>query len=139
MDSLKKKLPFVEQHPSGLVLWDGTCGICTLGYNFINNIDSNNHLQLQTIQDYNNSTQRKDQSKSLDTISFNSIDGTEYIEARAIFEILKTLPGWWGAVGKVFSNRLMVSFFTPIYRLIAQYRHNLSYWLRLNSYYSYFG
>lgn len=112
-----------NKYIGGTVLWDGECGLCTITQRFLRNKDVHSNLRFEKLQKIKFSASK---NKSFDTLVYLSNDGRNYIEARAVFEILRGLPGFWGAVGEVLSNSIINSISSPFYRFIARYRFVIS-------------
>ena len=60
------------------------------------------------------------------TVVFIGKNAKKYREARAVFEILRLLPGFYGFTGRILSNRFFGFLFGPAYRLFARNRGLIS-------------
>ena len=66
---------------------------------------------------------RQEASKALIAITE---DGIQSRGARAVFEMMKLFPGFWGVAGKILSIPPLAWFAEPVYRLFARHRHKIS-------------
>lgn len=114
-----------------IILFDGDCGICNKSQIWIRNKDKYEKFDIYPFQIYDygkHGLKESDVIKSVYVIKNNKT----YNKSRAIFEILKELPGF-GILGKILSNKLFETIFNPIYILIAKNRAKISKMLGLTA------
>ncbi len=119
-----------------LVIFDGNCGFCTAASSELETLDKEDALKFVPFQDP--SVQRGlnlPKSNQLDYMFFVDQHGQIYKGAKAVFEAMKRLPGFWGAVGQVFSHRVFMPISELIYGFIARKRFLISRLLRLKPYF----
>jgi predicted DCC family thiol-disulfide oxidoreductase YuxK len=114
------------------VIYDGTCPVCISLKEFAENRGSENSLVFIPYQDENfegaaEGLTRQEASQMLYTISG---DGTRKRGARAVFETMKSLPGFWRIAGSILSIPPLVWAAEPLYRIFARHRHKVDGWWR---------
>jgi len=112
-----------------VVLFDGDCGICTWSADWINARDrERNRLQVVPSQlaDLQRVSPGLTPEMTSQSVYFISDTGKGYKEARAVFEILKCLPGIWHFIGVVLANPVCAVLAWPLYRLVADNRQRIS-------------
>lgn len=116
-----------------ILVYDGTCGICTMLAHIAIEMDIYQKLIIIPYQD----------PKTLVLTSVTPAMGKKsaYIfhngellkGAKAIFIAMSLLPGIYGSIGHVLMFSPFVSLVEPIYRLVARYRSSISLFFRLNN------
>lgn len=108
-----------------LVIFDGDCGICTKTAEWIEKKDKKNKLIVKPFQILDLGKYGLDLEKVRMSVYFIK-DGQKFNKARAVYEIFKQLPGFWGFFGFVTSNALIAGISDPFYKLIAKNRTKVS-------------
>lgn len=118
-----------------MVIFDGDCGICTATRDWVIARDTAGRLDSIPFQVANLGTLSPGLTSEMTSrMAFLVLpDGTRFGGARAIFEILKRLPGFWGIVGRLGANPVIAFLVEPFYRLVARNRHRVSAWLGLTA------
>jgi predicted DCC family thiol-disulfide oxidoreductase YuxK len=111
-----------------IVFYDGTCGICQSFASWLMGLDQARGLSLVAYQQIDPSELPAPLTPEMTQQAMHLLDsqGNLYRGARAVFEAMRSLPGLWGCMGTVFSNRLMSSIAEPFYRLVANRRTVIS-------------
>lgn len=120
------------KNKKNIILFDGDCGICNKTQIWIRSKDKSDVFDIYPYQayDYTNfNLTESDVSSSVYLISDSNI----YKKSKAVFEILKLLPGFYGFLGTMLSNPLIVFISNPIYNIIARNRAKISGFFGLNS------
>jgi predicted DCC family thiol-disulfide oxidoreductase YuxK len=113
------------------IIYDGECPVCISLKEFSQKQISNDQIEFIPFQDI------KPEDKSLEISLREASHSIFLIEdgqpptrgAAAVFEIMQTMPGIWGAAGKFLAIPPLSWFAEPCYRLFARYRHIISRWL----------
>ncbi len=111
-----------------IVFYDGACGICQSFASWLMGLDQAHGLSLVAYQQIDPAELPARLTPELTQQAMHLLDaqGNLFRGARAVFEALRSLPGFWGCMGTVFSNRLMSCIAEPIYRLVADHRTAIS-------------
>lgn len=111
-----------------IVIYDGDCGICNATAEWIEAHDTGERLDcipFQTAELQAISPGLTPEMASRMAWIVNS-KGRRYGGSRAVFEILKRLPGVCGAMGWLGANPIICLLVEPFYRLFAANRHRVS-------------
>jgi len=113
------------------IIYDGECPVCLSLKQFAETKNSQDSFEFIPYQAENfakhvQGLSREQASLALYTISE---DGSQTRGARAIFEIMQSLPGFWRVAGKILSIPPLAWLAEPAYRLFARHRHKISNWL----------
>lgn len=113
---------------AGTVIFDGDCGICTATARWIEAKDTRHSLTVIPYQlaDLERLSPGLTPQMTAQSVYLVLSGGKRYKEARAVFEILKRLPGIWAGLGWLLANPLFGVLGAPFYRLVAINRTRLS-------------
>ncbi|HEY70958.1 MAG TPA: DUF393 domain-containing protein [Anaerolineae bacterium] len=111
-----------------IVFYDGNCGICQSFASWLMGLDQTRRLSLVAYQQIAPSELPAALTPQMTQQAMHLLDsqGNLYRGARAVFEAMRSLPGFWGCLGAVFSNRLTSTIAEPFYRLVANHRTTIS-------------
>lgn len=120
-------------HKSLLVIYDGDCGICNALRLWAERRDSAGHLQFVPNQtaDLDALAPGLTQAETERAVIAVRADGRRYRGARAVFELLRRVPGFWGIVGRIGALPPLSLLAEPAYRIVAHHRARISRWLGL--------
>ena len=110
------------------VIYDGECSVCASLKNFAEDKDTQARImfvpyQADNIGEVAPGLTAEETRQALYTISQQ---GKRTRGARAVFEVMKNLPGIWGIAGRLLSIAPFVWFAEPVYRIFAKHRNKLS-------------
>ena len=110
------------------IIFDGECDICTNLKGFAETHTEGENLdfipfQSDQLTDYAPKLSMDQASQTLHVITE---DGQYLIGTRAVFEIMRQLPGFWGLIGKILQLQPFYWVAEPFYRLFAKHRHKFS-------------
>jgi predicted DCC family thiol-disulfide oxidoreductase YuxK len=117
----------VQNRPQN-VIYDGNCQVCTTLKDFVINRDVADQLEfvpaqnVEFLETYPH-LQAEEFEKSLYVIDAK---GSYLRGARAVFEIMSTLPRMWGFTGKILKLPPFYWIAEPFYRAFAQHRHQFN-------------
>lgn len=120
-------------HRPMLVLYDGECGICQATRRWAEQRDRLGHLCFVPYQHADLEALAPGLSPDMAARAIYAIapEGQRYRGARAVFMILRRLPGVWGVVGAVGALPPLSLLAEPFYRLVARHRAAISRRLRM--------
>ena len=112
----------------GTVIFDGECPFCYAAMTYAKGKDTDGNLTFVAYQlaNLNQVSPGLNNQMAEQTFYFIGQDGTRFQGARAVFEVLKRLPGLWGLFGAVMSFPLLSTLSEPFYRAFASNRRALS-------------
>lgn len=108
-----------------LVIFDGDCGICTKTAEWIERKDKKERLTVKPFQILDLDKYDLELEQVQSSVYFIN-EGKKIDKARAVYEILKQLTGFWGFLGAAASNSFIAWFSNPFYVLIARNRTKVS-------------
>jgi predicted DCC family thiol-disulfide oxidoreductase YuxK len=116
-----------------LILFDGDCGLCQAARRWAQRRDRQRCLSFVPYQRANLERLAPGLTAAQAARALYAVapDGRRLRGARAVFETLRHLPGWWGWVGRVGAWTPVSLLAEPCYRLVARHRARLSQWLGL--------
>lgn len=96
--------------------------------NYLKKKDTNGKLEVLSYQleDLNSISPGLTEKMVDEAVYFVHRDGTRYMGARGIYEVLKMIPGLWGMFGAIMALSPMSTFSKPFYRIFASNRHYVS-------------
>ncbi len=111
--------------PSQLLLFDGVCGMCNAGVNFLMRIDRTRTLRYAPLQGETTDALRALHPSipaTIDTVIFVD-EGVLYFRSKAVTRVARYLPWPWKMASffSVFPAWLM----DPPYRLVAHFRYTI--------------
>lgn len=111
-----------------IVIYDGNCGVCTATADWIEAHDSGDRMDCIPFQTADLQAISPGLTPEMTSRMAWIVkpDGMRYGGSRAVFEILKRLPGVWGVIGWVGANPIITLIVEPFYRLFAANRHWVS-------------
>lgn len=115
-----------------IILFDGDCGICNKTQMWIRAKDRKNKFEIHPYQFYDYSKFGLNENNVSNSV-YVIKESEKYNRSRAVFEILKELPGFYGIIGSILSNRLFEILCNPVYKIIAKNRAKISSMLGLNA------
>lgn len=117
----------------GKVIFDGQCGACLALKQRAEKYDTRQKLEFipSPAADLKSISPGLSQEMASEALYFVAEDGRIFRESRAVFEVMKRLPGLWGGLGRVLSLPGITLLADPFYRLFARHRHRISRQLRL--------
>ncbi len=113
------------------IIYDGECPVCLSLKEFAETRDPEGTFefvpfQVENLAEHAEGLTRQETSQALYAITE---DGNQTRGARAVFEMMKFLPGFWGVAGKILSIPPLAWLAEPAYGLFARHRHKISQWL----------
>ena len=114
-----------SEQDNKLVIFDGDCGICTKTAEWIEQKDKDDKLTVKPFQILDLDKYDLELEQVQTSVYFIS-EGKKFRKARAVYEILKQLPGFWGFLGTAASNSFIAWISNPFYVLIARNRTKVS-------------
>lgn len=116
-----------------LVVFDGDCGLCQAARRWAQQRDRRGRLRFVAYQDarLEHLAPGLTAKQAAQALYIFAPDGRRYRGARAVFETLRNLPGWWGLLGTVWALPPLSLLAEPFYRLVARHRAAVSRWLGL--------
>ncbi len=113
------------------VIYDGECPVCISLKDFAEKRTAQEPLEFIPFQsdifpDQAEGLTRNLASQALYTLTDN---GHQARGARAVFQVMICLPGFWGAAGRILSLPPLAWIAQPAYALFARHRHKISKWL----------
>ncbi len=120
-------------HPGLTVIYDGDCGVCSRLVLWAEARDSAGRLRFVPNQSADLAAIAPGLTHEQAAAAAYAVrpDGTRYRGARAIFETLRRVPGFWGVVGWIGALPPLSLLAEPFYRVIAHHRGRISAWLGL--------
>jgi predicted DCC family thiol-disulfide oxidoreductase YuxK len=116
-----------------VVLYDADCGICQAARRFALQRDTAHRLRFAPYHSANLDKFHLTPAQASQSLYAVNTDGTRYCGARAVFEILRRLPGPWGLVGAIGALPPVSWAAEPVYRLVARHRAAISQRLGLSA------
>lgn len=116
-----------------MIIFDGDCGICTKLSQYAEK-KIKQHIDVLPFASTNidELPEGIDDNLAVKTVIY--IKNSDYfIRSRAVFEILKIMPGLWKIPGYLFSNKFFSIIFDPFYNLVARNRARISTWFGLDA------
>jgi predicted DCC family thiol-disulfide oxidoreductase YuxK len=114
-----------SNHRPSKVIYDGDCPICQSLKDY-----SETRVQPETInfvpfqsKDLLNVATNLTQLETSQSLYFITETGQQFRGARAVFEVMSHMPGFWGAAGKILRVPPFYWIAEPFYRLFARHRH----------------
>ncbi len=116
-----------------LIIFDGNCGLCQAARRWAQRRDRQHRLAFVPYQaaDLESLVPGLTAAQAAQALYAVAPDGRRLRGARAVFETLRYLPGWWGVVGTLGAWTPVSLLAEPCYRLVARHRARLSRWLGL--------
>ena len=113
------------------IIYDGECPVCLSLKEFAETRDSEGAFDFIPFQaeDFDQHVPGLTKQEASQALIVRTIQGDQARGARAVFEMMKYLPGFWGVAGKIFSLPPLAWIAEPAYRLFARHRHKISQWL----------
>lgn len=113
---------------SGMVVYDGDCGICNAFREWAEAQDRAGRLKFLAYQitDLPAISPGLNRDMASRSAFFVYPDGRRVSGARAIFETLRRLPGVWGSMGFIMAQPPLWLFAEPFYYLVARNRARIS-------------
>ena len=110
------------------VVYDGTCGICQSFMDYFKKRDVGGKFEIVAyhLADLNSISPGLTEKMADESMYFVHKDGTRFEGARAVYEMLKMLPGWWGLIGATMAFRPLSILSEPFYRAFASKRAYVS-------------
>ncbi|MBC8505746.1 MAG: DUF393 domain-containing protein [Anaerolineales bacterium] len=110
------------------VIYDGDCPVCASLKEFAEKRNDRESIkfipyQAKNLAKHAPGLTQEQTSQALYAISDRGIQSRG---ARAVFEVMKQLPGFWGAAGRILSLPPFVWLANPVYTLVAKHRHKIS-------------
>ncbi|MFW9854840.1 MAG: thiol-disulfide oxidoreductase DCC family protein [Candidatus Thorarchaeota archaeon] len=130
--NLNNEIDPTNSDQRSLLLWDGNCGFCNLAKGILNKKDKFSLIRFKKLQETKLPISGSSTNRDYDTLYFISNKGVRFTHARAFFEAMAVLPGFWGVVGRAFANGFFGFLGYPFYLFIAKTRKRISSWFRLN-------
>lgn len=123
----------IPQAWSGIVVFDGECGICSAARRWAEARNYAGRLRFVAYQtaELDKLSPGLTHRAASRSIFFIYPDGRRVAGARAVFETLRWLPGLWRMVGTVMAQPPFWLLAEPFYYLVAHNRARLSSWLGL--------
>ena len=108
----------------GTVVFDGECSFCCTAMNYSQEKDTDENLTFVSYQlaNLNQVSPGLTRQMAEQTLYFILDDGTRFQGVRAVFEILKRLPGLWGIFVALMSVPFLSTILEPFYRTFASKR-----------------
>jgi len=115
------------------VLFDGDCGVCQKLAQMAADRDPAHRLRFSAFQRADLAALSPGLTRDMAARSVYVVapDGARWRGARAVFEIMRRLPGVWGWLGRIGALPPVSLLAEPVYRLAAHHRTRLSRWLGL--------
>ena len=110
------------------IIYDGDCPVCLSLKQFAESKNSPEFLQFIPYQaeSFSENAAGLTQQQASQALFAISEDGFHTRGARAVFEVMQSLPGFWRVVGKILSIPPLAWLAEPAYRLFARHRHKIS-------------
>ncbi len=111
------------------LIYDGDCGICSWSALWVKAHDKKDIFEIVMSQEIDLeklSNKLTDDVAQKTVILVNNCNHKIYIEASAVFQILRNLNGIYKLAGILLSNHFFSILFRPVYRLIAVNRAFIS-------------
>ncbi|MGD2039770.1 MAG: DUF393 domain-containing protein [Anaerolineae bacterium] len=117
-----------------LVLFDGACGVCSAAVEWAQSRDTGDELDFVPFQtaDLDRVAPGLTLEQASQSLHFVRQDGQRFKGARATFETLRRLPGFWGFAGAILSFAPLSLLAEPFYRSFARHRGAISHRLGLD-------
>jgi predicted DCC family thiol-disulfide oxidoreductase YuxK len=112
-------------HAEWLVIFDGDCGLCQAARRWVQQRDRQGRLRFVAYQ-VACLPPGLTAEQAAQALYLLAPDGRRYRGARAVFETLRNLPGWWGLLGTVGALPPLSLLAEPFYRLVARHRAAVS-------------
>jgi predicted DCC family thiol-disulfide oxidoreductase YuxK len=113
------------------VIYDGECPVCLALKDFAetkNTAEALEFVPYQSDQLGQIAPGLSPQQASQALVTVDEKGGITH-GAGAVFEIMKSIPGFWRVAGKIGSYPPLTWIAEPLYRLFARHRHKISTWL----------
>ena len=112
----------------GTVIYDGMCGVCQMAMDYFKKKDHGAKLEIIAYQlgDLPSISPRLTEQMADKAICFVRKDGTLFVGARGVYEMLRQLSGIWGIFGAAMTFRPLSILSNPFYRAFASNRHYVS-------------
>ena len=112
----------------GTVVYDGSCSVCQKFVNYLKKKDTNGKLEVSSYQlvDLNSVSPGLTEKMVDKAVYFVRRDGTRFMGAQGIYEVLKMMPGLLGMFGAIMALSPMSTLSKPFYRIFASNRHYVS-------------
>lgn len=119
----------------GQVIFDRECGACRALKARAEKYDTRQKLEFIPFQaaELESVSPGLSQEMASEALYFVAEDGCIFRESRAVFEVMKRLPGLLGVMGRVLSLPGITTLADPFYRLFARHRHSISKQLKLEN------
>lgn len=119
--------------PDLTVIYDGECGVCSRSVLWAAARDAGGRLRFVPNQtaDLAAIAPGLTRAEAAKSVYAARPDGTTYHGARAIFEMLRCLPGVWHVVGWIGALPPLSLLAEPVYRVFAHNRGRVSAWFGL--------
>ncbi len=110
------------------IIYDGECPVCLSLKQVAESKNSSEPLefipyQAESFTERSEGLTRQQASQALYVITK---DGSQTRGARAVFDVMKSLPGFWRVAGKILSFPPLAWLAEPAYRLFARHRHKMT-------------
>ena len=120
----------MHNNPSiqGIVVYDGTCGVCQTFMDYFKKKDSVGKLKIIAYQiaDLDKISPGLTEKMANKAMYFVRKDGTRFGGAQGVYEMLKRLPGLWGIFGAAMAIPPLSILSEQFYRAFASNRHYVS-------------
>ncbi|HMM27056.1 MAG TPA: DUF393 domain-containing protein [Aggregatilineaceae bacterium] len=115
------------------VIFDGDCGVCQRLAQFAADRDPARRLRFTAYQRADLAALSPGLTREMTARSVYVVepDGTRWRGARAVFEIMRRMPGLWAWIGRAGALPPVSLLAEPFYRLAARHRTRISRWLGL--------
>lgn len=112
------------------VIFDGECPVCTGLKDFSDAHSPPDEIEYIPYQQayLDRQLPKLSLQETSQAIHVIDRDGRILQGARAVFEIMKKMSGWWGILGHIFALPPIYIMAEPFYRLFARHRHKVSHW-----------
>lgn len=115
-----------------IILFDGDCGICNKTQMWILKKDKSGRFDIHPYQFFDYKMLGLTEEEVSSSVYLIKND-KKYKKSKAVFEILKSLPGIYGIMGFLLSNPVIVFLSNPFYNIIARNRAKISKFFGLDS------
>jgi predicted DCC family thiol-disulfide oxidoreductase YuxK len=116
-----------------IMIYDGECGICQALRRWAEARDTARRMRFVPNQtaDLDTLSPGLTRAMAAQTVIAVRSDGRRWHGARAIFEMLRRLPGIWRLIGVIGALPVIRWLAEPFYRIVAHHRARLSRWVGL--------
>lgn len=115
------------------VVFDGDCGVCQALAQALADRDRHRRLRFTAYQRTDLDALSPGLTREMASCSVYAIapDGSRWHGARAVFQMVRQLPGVWGWIGRIGALPPVSVLAEPFYQLVARNRMRLSRWFGL--------